>query len=165
MGWSLATMFKVIMTALAVTLIIAIAWFFNMLFDFMGDYRRNEGIFDRAWGVWVTCYFGGLLIGTIIPRFWYLSILLAFPEILFISSAIEYANRADNLQFWLIAINTNFVSPLIALSSAYLASQLRRTLEMSKSAELRKRKFIIISLLALFPIFFVLIWFRGINFI
>jgi len=92
----------------------------------MGDVAHAEGPFDRAWGVWIPIFFGSMIMGMILPRSWYLSVIFAWYPILVGPIFFDEVVIGHRSEFaWWIGFNITFVTPIVALAGGYFGRLFR----------------------------------------
>lgn len=116
---------------------------------FMPDVGPNEGPLDRALLVSFLCLLGGLYVGILLPRVWYLSVVIAWPALLNIFNLSNY----DETYLW-IMINTILLSSVVALISGYVGARIHEGFNKRKTKRPKYQRYSLIVLLALAPLYF-----------
>jgi hypothetical protein len=123
-------------------------------FGFFSDINPNEGPFERALYIWFFFFLGGLYVGILLPRVWYLAILISWFPITWIIPVFQYSREISeyNAYAWWIGFNTTLISPLVALLSGYLGSRINRSFYTKAKVRTKYIIYILISILAAPPL-------------
>ncbi len=97
---------------------------------FISDIGPHEGPFGRPLFIWTVFLLGGLYIGVLLPKVWYLSIFIAlFPILGIIPALLSLSNDASdhNKYYSWILISSTLISPIVALVSGYIGLRIHKS--------------------------------------
>lgn len=123
---------------------------------FIGDIGPHEGPFGRPLFIWSVFLLGGLYIGVLLPKVWYLSIFIAFFPILGIITALFSLSDAGahdyNKYYSWILISSTLISPIVALVSGYIGFRIHKSYIVQKLLKSKKISYAFMFLMAVPPL-------------